>query len=80
MYWRWNRIPELADLPYDGSVRLFDLASGSQLAKFQGHVGAVLCVAFSDDGKLAASGSADHRVCVWRLLSGDKATHAATSN
>ncbi|KAI5795679.1 WD40-repeat-containing domain protein [Geopyxis carbonaria] len=32
---------------------------------FQGHIGAILCVAASADGRFVATGGADHRLVIW---------------
>ena len=46
----------------DGLVRLWDLASGKEMERLSGHTGAVLAVAASRDGSLAASAGADRTV------------------
>src|SRR5205807_1254142 len=49
----------LASGSYDGTVRLWDPATGTQLAALPGHDGWVDGVAFSPDGQLLASGGRD---------------------
>lgn len=49
-------------------VRLWDVATGKQLAHLMKDEGAVLSVAFSPDGKLLASGSSDVRL--WDVATG----------
>ncbi|HIM29247.1 MAG TPA: hypothetical protein EYG57_06790 [Planctomycetes bacterium] len=43
----------------DGVVRVWDTASGRELQRFSGHVGAALSVMLSDDGTTILSGGAD---------------------
>ena len=54
---------------FDYSVRVWDAASGAQLAVLQGHSGTVRCITVSSDGHMAASGSSDGTICVWDLAS-----------
>ena len=61
----------------DGSVRLWDVATGKQRRKFQGHqggsgllnspshLGGAVSLAWSADGKLLVSGGADTTALVW---------------
>ncbi len=54
----------------DNSVRVWDLASGAELCRLQGHTDRVFCVAFSPDGSQAVSGSADRTVRLWDVPAG----------
>jgi hypothetical protein len=47
------------------AVRLWDVFSGKQIAKFDGHRGAVRSLAFSPDGSTLASGSVDTTILLW---------------
>jgi WD40 repeat protein len=51
----------------DGTVRLWELATGSPRAVFEGHRGPVFAIAFSADGKRLISGSADTTALIWDL-------------
>jgi WD40 repeat protein len=54
----------------DGTVRVWNLATGRVQAKLPGHDRRVLAVAVTADGTLAVSGSDDGTVRVWNLASG----------
>jgi WD40 repeat protein len=49
----------------DDPIRLIEVATGQVRREFRGHAGDVLCLAFSPDGRLLATGSADTTVLVW---------------
>jgi WD40 repeat protein len=51
----------------DKTVRLWDLTIGRELHRFEGHTHAVLGVAFSPDGKLAASSDSFCNIHLWRV-------------
>jgi WD40 repeat protein len=50
----------------DNTVRLWDVQSGLELARLEGHQRNVNCVAFLPDGR-AVSGSSDTTVRLWTL-------------
>jgi WD40 repeat protein len=54
----------------DNSVRLWDVATGQELRRFNGHTNAVLSVAFAPNGKRAVSAGFDNCVRVWDVESG----------
>ena len=46
-------------------VLVYETREGSLIQALKGHKDAVYCVAFSKDGQLFASGSADKNVIIW---------------
>ena len=55
----------------DGTVRIWDPATGQQQAVFRGHRGRVYTVAAAPDGSwLAAGGAGDNRVLIWDVATG----------
>ena len=48
-------------------IRLWDVASGREICRLEGHTMRVGSLAFSADGQLAVSGSDDRTVRVWHL-------------
>ncbi|OAI51804.1 hypothetical protein AYO44_04870 [Planctomycetaceae bacterium SCGC AG-212-F19] len=54
----------------DRTVRLWDLATGRELRRFEAHRGGVATVAFSPDGKWAASAGHDRVLILWRVADG----------
>lgn len=55
----------------DGSVRLWDIASGSQLRAYRVNRKSLKSMALSPDGKLVAAGGEGRRVFVWDFDSGE---------
>ena len=54
----------------DGTLRLWDAASGAPLATLKGHEAWVSSVGFSPDGARLVSGSSDHTLRLWDAASG----------
>lgn len=54
----------------DYSLRLWDVETGKEVRRFEGHTRIVLCVAFSPDGRLALSGSVDLTARLWDVQTG----------
>jgi WD40 repeat protein len=59
----------LAAAGQDRMVRLFNAATGLELASLQGHTEYVYSVTFSPDGKTLASGSNDGSAILWEVAS-----------
>jgi WD40 repeat protein len=51
----------------DHDVSVWDVLSGERKALCVGHANQIGCVAFSPDGRLLVSGSADHTLLVWEV-------------
>ena len=51
----------------NGSIGLWNVATGRELARLAGHERAVNSVAFSPDGKTLASGSSEKSVRLWEV-------------
>ncbi|HEY1001218.1 MAG TPA: CHAT domain-containing protein [Streptosporangiaceae bacterium] len=60
----------LATASFDGTARVWDLATGEQRRTLTGHINWVYGVAFSPDGRLLATASADMTARVWDLATG----------
>jgi WD40 repeat protein len=56
----------LASGSEDRTVKLWDAATGQELAALKGHGDLVNSVVFSPDGKRLASGSLDRTVRLWK--------------
>jgi WD40 repeat protein len=54
----------------DKTIRLWDVASGKELPRLEGHTEPVRSVAFAPDGRSLASGSTDNTIRLWDLSSG----------
>ncbi|HZF47607.1 MAG TPA: pentapeptide repeat-containing protein [Polyangiaceae bacterium] len=57
---------------WDGTVRLWDRASGKELARLAGHKGGVRAVAWEGPGRRLASGGEDGTVRLWDGASGQE--------
>ena len=55
----------------DGTLKVWDLASGAALRTLQGHANWVTSVAVTPDGRQAVSASKDRTLKVWDLASGE---------
>jgi WD40 repeat protein len=49
------------------AIRVWDLATGRELRRFEGHLGKVKTIAFTPDGRSVVSGSEDANALVWDI-------------
>src|SRR5262249_34318881 len=56
----------------DGTVKLWDVTAGKELARLEGHRGRVWAIAFSPDGKTLASGAWDGTIKLWDVATGEE--------
>ncbi|MEM9544509.1 MAG: TIR domain-containing protein [Bacteroidota bacterium] len=55
---------------YDNTIKIWELATGRNLATLEGHTDDVLGCAISPDGKNIVSGSYDNTIKIWELATG----------
>ena len=55
---------------YDGTIKLWNTKTGSEIRTFSGHSGPVMSVKFSPDGKQILSGSRDGTIKLWNPTTG----------
>ena len=56
----------------DGSIILWDIATGEEIRRFQGHESSVSKVEFNPDGTMLASASADATIRLWDVETGEQ--------
>ncbi len=61
----------------DGSISLWEVATGQEVKRLAGHTESVWSVAYSPDGKTLASGSGDKTVRVWEVATGQEVKRLA---
>nr|WP_322678050.1 trypsin-like peptidase domain-containing protein [Nostoc sp. DedQUE03]MDZ7973366.1 trypsin-like peptidase domain-containing protein [Nostoc sp. DedQUE03] len=54
----------------DGTIKIWNLATGQEIRTFKGHSDEVTSVAFSPDGRTLASGSLDKTIKIWNPNTG----------
>jgi WD40 repeat protein len=55
---------------FDGSARLWDVATGKEVRRFLGHQGEAFGAAFSPDGRYVATSGADGTARLWEVATG----------
>jgi len=63
----------------DGTIRLWDIASGRELRALNGHSSGVKSLAFHPDGRLLASGAEDATIKLWDPRSGNEVASLISS-
>jgi len=60
---------------WDETIRLWDVQKGLERYSWEGHRKGCLCVIFSPDGQLIASGGQDGHVRLWEVATGKELAH-----
>jgi RND family efflux transporter MFP subunit len=60
----------LASADQDGIIRLWETATGKNVASLTKQINGFLCIAFAPDGKTLASGSANGTITLWEIPRG----------
>lgn len=63
--------PIVASAGADGTIRLWEPATGKEMSRLVGHKDTVTTIAFSPDGRMLASGSQDKTIRFWEIASGE---------
>ncbi|MGD0584055.1 MAG: caspase family protein [Bacteroidales bacterium] len=61
----------------DGSVRIWDMASGLQVKRLKAHLGGASCATFDQSGKFIVTGGDDFMVRLWDATSGEMVSEFA---
>jgi len=59
---------------YDGTLKIWDTATGEEVRTLSGHEGGVLAVAITPDGERVISGSSDRTLKIWDLTPANEIT------
>lgn len=62
----------MATASFDKTVRIWDLRTGTEIAKLDEHTEPIRTIAFSPDGTLLASGSEDRTIRIWDAIKGKR--------
>jgi WD40 repeat protein len=71
-FWNWTLPLVVIVVPAVIVMWLVSRHAVPEVRQFVGHKAAVICVAFSPDGKLALSGSGDRTVRLWNVATGEE--------
>ena len=66
---------QLASMSSDSTIRLWDMATGRQIRRFEGHARWGNSVAFSPDGTQLASGVDGGGILLWDVATGQELRH-----